>query len=100
VLEARADFGQALGGYPASLIQGERIFGRFQFDIGAHSIFPKVHARLEVLHARIKRQFGGVPAKERADVRAFCCVEACHELIERFLLRETQTPQTNGLNAP
>ena len=50
------------------MLDGKRMIGGLQFDIRADTVVSEMHARLEILRARIERQFGREPAKERADV--------------------------------
>src|SRR5580704_11302266 len=85
MFEVRVDFGQPLGGNPCSLLEGKRVIRGLQFDIRTHSVVSEMQARLQVLSARIEREFPGEPPEERADMRPFWCVEASKELIEAAL---------------
>jgi hypothetical protein len=55
---ACVDFGYPIDGNPVSLLDGKRVIGWLEFDAGANPAVAEMHARLEILRARIERQFG------------------------------------------
>jgi len=67
-LEVAKDLGHALNADATSLFNRERMIGRLQLDPGTLGFVAKMDARLETLCARVERQRGGEPPKERADM--------------------------------
>ena len=78
----RVDLGHSIGRNPIALLDGKRVIRGFQFDIRACPVVAQMDARLQILGARIQRQFGREPAEKRSDVGALRGVEASNEILK------------------
>ena len=58
MLVAGVDLGYAIDRDPVSLLDGKRMIGWLESDVRANPVVAEMHARLEILHARIERQLG------------------------------------------
>src|SRR2546422_8633384 len=78
----RVDLGHSIDRDPIALFDGERMISGFQLDVRAYSVVAQMDTRLQILGARIERQFGREPAEKRSDVSAFRRAEAGNEILK------------------
>ena len=79
------DLGDPINLDPVPLLDGKWMIGRFQFDVRAHAVIPKMSACLEVFRTGIERKFGREPAEEWTNVRPVVRFETRNELVEMVL---------------
>jgi hypothetical protein len=70
------DLRNPIYGDPVPLLDGERVIGRLQLDIGPEVVVPEMYHDLEILGARVERQLGRLPSEEGTDMGALRLVEA------------------------
>ena len=63
VFVKRVDLGHSIDRNPVALFDGKRMIGGFQLDVRAYRVVAQMDARLQILGARIKRQFGASQPK-------------------------------------
>src|SRR6266496_1841525 len=93
----RVDLGHSIDRDPIALFDGERMISGFQLDVRAYSVVAQMDTRLQILGARIERQFGREPAEKRSDVSAFRRVEAANEIVKTLRAERDPDAPDEGL---